>query len=439
MRNCAIIHPLHLELETAGLFRHQALNTIIRRSNVKNCLICKTPIEPFLSFGKMPIANGFLAPEQYPEEYFFELKTAFCPRCKMVQLVDLVDERKMFHENYAFFSSTSVRMAEHFQRFAQGVMSEYLGASDPFVVEIGSNDGIMLQNFSRAGVRHLGIEPSANVAEVARGKGIRTISEFFNEDLASRIVAEHGQADAFLGANVMCHIPYLHSVAAGIKILLKPRGVLMFEDPYLGDIVQKTSYDQIYDEHAFYFSVASISHLFGEHGLEVIDVQPQNVHGGSMRYVIAHKGARPVLAAVNTQRAKEDVLGLHRPETYDGLRRNVERSRDELMSLLRDLKRQGKRVVGYGATSKSATVTNYCGITPDLVEFISDTTPIKQGKFSPGAHIPVRPYRAFQERYPDYALLFAWNHAEEIMANEQKFRDAGGKWIIYVPKVQVNA
>ena len=406
---------------------------------MKNCLICKTPIEPFLSFGKMPIANGFLAPEQYPEEYFFELKTAFCPRCKMVQLVDLVDERKMFHENYAFFSSTSVRMAEHFQRFAQGVMSEYLGASDPFVVEIGSNDGIMLQNFSRAGVRHLGIEPSANVAEVARGKGIRTISEFFNEDLASRIVAEHGQADAFLGANVMCHIPYLHSVAAGIKILLKPRGVLMFEDPYLGDIVQKTSYDQIYDEHAFYFSVASISHLFGEHGLEVIDVQPQNVHGGSMRYVIAHKGARPVLAAVNTQRAKEDVLGLHRPETYDGLRRNVERSRDELMSLLRDLKRQGKRVVGYGATSKSATVTNYCGITPDLVEFISDTTPIKQGKFSPGAHIPVRPYRAFQERYPDYALLFAWNHAEEIMANEQKFRDAGGKWIIYVPKVQVNA
>ena len=406
---------------------------------MKNCLICKTPIEPFLSFGKMPIANGFLTPEQYPEEYFFELKTAFCPRCKMVQLVDLVDERKMFHENYAFFSSTSVRMAEHFQRFAQGVMSEYLGASDPFVVEIGSNDGIMLQNFSRAGVRHLGIEPSANVAEVARGKGIRTISEFFNEDLASRIVAEHGQADAFLGANVMCHIPYLHSVAAGIKILLKPRGVLMFEDPYLGDIVQKTSYDQIYDEHAFYFSVASISHLFGEHGLEVIDVQPQNVHGGSMRYVIAHKGARPVLAAVNTQRAKEDVLGLHRPETYDGLRRNVERSRDELMSLLRDLKRQGKRVVGYGATSKSATVTNYCGITPDLVEFISDTTPIKQGKFSPGAHIPVRPYRAFQERYPDYALLFAWNHAEEIMANEQKFRDAGGKWIIYVPKVQVNA
>ncbi|TRZ93417.1 MAG: class I SAM-dependent methyltransferase [Rhodocyclaceae bacterium] len=405
---------------------------------MKPCLICKTPIEPFMSFGKMPIANGFLTPEQYPEEHFFELVTAFCPHCKMVQLTELVDERKMFHENYAFFSSTSVRMAEHFQRFAEGVMKDYLDPADPFVVEIGSNDGIMLQNFARASVRHLGIEPSANVAEVARGKGICTISEFFNEDFARRIVAEHGQADAFLGANVMCHIPYLHSVAAGIRILLKPRGVLMFEDPYLGDIVQKTSFDQIYDEHAFYFSVASVSHLFGEHGLEVIDVQPQNVHGGSMRYVIAHKGARPVSASVALQRAKEETLGLNRPETYDQLRRNIERLRDELMALLRDLKRQGKRVVGYGATSKSTTVTNYCGITPDLVEFISDTTPIKQGKFSPGAHIPVRPYSAFEEHYPDYALLFAWNHAEEIMAKEQKFRDAGGQWINYVPKVQVS-
>lgn len=402
-----------------------------------HCLICKTLIEPFISFGKMPIANGFLIPKQYPEEYFFELKVAFCRHCKMVQLAELVDERKMFHENYAFFSSTSVRMGEHFQCFAQGVIKDYLAPSDPFVVEIGSNDGIMLQHFAHAGVRHLGIEPSANVAEVARGKGIRTISEFFNEDLASRIVAEHGQADAFLGANVMCHIPYLHSVAAGIRTLLKPRGVLVFEDPYLGDIVQKTSYDQIYDEHAFYFSVASISHLFGQHGLEVIDVQPQNVHGGSMRYVIAHKGARPVSAAVNVQRAKEEALGLHRPETYDGLRRNIERSRDELMSLLRGLKQQGRRVVGYGATSKSTTVTNYCGITPDLVEFISDTTPIKQGKFSPGTHIPVRSYDEFVRNYPDYALLFAWNHGAEIREKETPFTDAGGKWIMYVPKVEI--
>src|SRR4029077_13632822 len=167
---------------------------------------------------------------------------------------------------------TSTRMAEHFGRFAQSVMQDYLTEPDPFVVEIGSNDGIMMQNFAQAGIRHLGIEPSANVAAVARGKGINTICEFFDENLARRIVGEYGQADAFLGANVMCHLPYLHSVAAGIKILLKPTGVLMFEDPYMGDIVEKTSYDQIYDEHAFYFSVASISKLFAQHDLEVIDV-----------------------------------------------------------------------------------------------------------------------------------------------------------------------
>jgi methylation protein EvaC len=235
----------------------------------------------------------------------------------------------------------------------------------------------------------------------------------------------------------MCHIPYLHSVVAGICILLKPDGVVIFEDPYLGDIIEKTAYDQIYDEHAFYFSVSSISYLFAQHGLEVVDIIPQNVHGGSMRYVIAHQGTRPVSEAVKLQQAREEVMCLHRPEPFDGLRRAIESSRHDLVTLLRDLKRRGKRVVGYGATSKSTTVTNYCGIGPDLVEFISDTTPIKQGKYSPGTHIPVRPYQDFIAHYPDCALLFAWNHAEEIIAKEQRFIERGGKFIVYVPSVRV--
>ena len=401
------------------------------------CLICSKLIEPFHSFGRMPIANGFLAPEQFPSEYFFELKVAHCPACGMVQLTEHVDREKMFHENYAFYSSTSRRMEEHFRTLADDVGARYLTGKDPFVVEIGSNDGITLQHFAKRGVRHLGIEPSANVAEVARRKGVQTVCRFFDEALAREIVAQHGQADAFLGANVMCHIPYLHSVVEGIRLLLKPGGVVVYEDPYLGDIVEKTSYDQIYDEHAFYFSVASVGHLFGEHDMEVVDVARQNVHGGSMRYVIAHKGARPVSAAVERQRAKERQLGLEQPATYQRLSRNIERSRDELMDLLRDLKKAGKRVVGYGATSKSTTVTNYCGITPDLVEFISDTTPIKQGKYSPGVHIPIKPHADFAARHPEYALLFAWNHGEEIMAKETSFVASGGKWIVYVPKVSV--
>ena len=430
---------------------------------MKPCCICQTLIQPFISFGRMPIANGFLTPDEFAGEYFYNLGAGVCPKCHMVQLTELVDPGKMFHEQYAFFSSTSVRMAEHFQRFAEGVCARYLGMNckaglgergsgahgvtrptspnrsknDPFVVEIGSNDGVMLQHFARAGVRHLGIEPSANVAEVARGKGVQTICEFFDEALARRIVSEHGQADAFLGANVMCHIADLNSVVAGIKLLLRARGVLIFEDPYLGDIIEKTAYDQIYDEHAFYFSVTALDHLFAQHGLEIVDLSPQPVHGGSMRYTVAQRGAMAVSAAVVLQREKERALGLEQPATFEQFRRNVEKSRDELLALLRRIKMEGKRVVGYAATSKSTTVTNYCDITPELVEFISDTTPIKQGKFSPGAHIPVRPYAEFAARYPDYALLFGWNHGEEIMAKEKNFTAAGGKWILYVPRVMV--
>ena len=404
---------------------------------MSNCLICNTSIEPFMSFGPMPIANGFLHPDQFSDEYFFELQVSFCPDCGMVQLADPVDPNKMFHENYAFFSSTSAGMAAHFKHLADHLMRDHLHSPDPFVVEIGSNDGIMLQHLANAGFRHLGIEPSRNVARKAEDKGIRTLCEFFDEGVARKILTEHGPADVFVGANVMCHIPQLHSVFAGIQMLLKPTGVLIFEDPYLGDIIEKTSYDQIYDEHVFYFSLRSISHLVEQHGLEIIDVVPLEVHGGSMRYVIVHQGTRTVSDSVARQWSKEAALGLHRSEAYRQLRHNIERSRDALMKLLQELKRQDKRVVGYGATSKSTTVTNYCGITSDLVEFISDTTPIKQGKFSPGAHIPVRSYEDFAADFPDLALLFAWNHAAEIMAKEQNFRDAGGRWLVYVPRVEV--
>src|SRR2546428_13311089 len=195
---------------------------------MSKCVICQAETEPFMSFGKMPLANGFLASDQFRNEYFFELEVAFCPSCCMVQLAEQPEREKMFTPNYAYFSSTSMSMATHFEMFAQQVIADYLPPHDPFVVEIGSNDGIMLQHFARVGIRHLGIEPSANVAQVAACKGIQTKCRFFDKDFALEILAEHGQADAVLGANVMCHIPYLHSVVAGIKIFLKPGGVFVF-------------------------------------------------------------------------------------------------------------------------------------------------------------------------------------------------------------------
>jgi len=401
-----------------------------------NCRICNAPLNEFIDFGRMPIANGFLAPEQTDSEYFFGLRVGFCAACNMVQLIEQPERERMFNENYAYFSSISVRMEQHFKAFADMVLRDYLGG-DPFVVELGSNDGIMLHNFVDAGIRHLGVEPSQNVAEAARSRGVNTICSFFDEALAGEIKAQNGPADAILAANVMCHIPYLHSVAAGMKSLLKPEGVVIFEDPYLGDIIENTAYDQIYDEHVFYFSVSSVACLFEQHGMEVVDVLPQHTHGGSMRYVIAQKGKRAVSPAVAEQKRKEARLGLDRLETFHRFRSEVEASRDALKAVLQGLKAEGRRVVGYGATSKSTTVTVYCGITPELVEFISDTTPSKQGKLSPGAHIPVRPYADFAAAPPDVALLFAWNHGEEIMEKEAAFRREGGKWLRYVPKVEI--
>jgi methylation protein EvaC len=404
------------------------------------CRVCGGAIEAFMTFGRMPIANGFLKQSEVADEYFFELAPAFCDTCKMFQIVEQPDPDKMFHENYAFFSSTSRYMQAHFERYANFVIGEVLpGRADPFVVELGSNDGIMLRHFKERGMRHLGIEPSSNVADVARERGIDTISKFFNPALADEIVAAHGRADAIIAANVMCHIPDINGVAEGARRLLKPDGVFMFEDPYLGDMIAKTSYDQIYDEHVFIFSAMSVQRAFAPHGLELVDVMPQVTHGGSMRYVLAPQGSRPVAPRVAEQLAKESAQGLDRADTYRRFKANCEKSRAGLMQALETLRREGKRVVGYGATSKSTTVTNYCGITPAHVEFISDTTPIKQGKLSPGVHIPVKPYAEFVNKYPDCALLFAWNHAAEIREKEQSFIAAGGQWLVYVPEVKIES
>lgn len=405
---------------------------------MQKCRSCDAELEPFMSFGKQPIANGFLAPAEFAGEYFFEMRVASCPRCSLFQLIDQPEAERMFHGNYAFFSGTSSAMKTHFAGYAELVKTAYLaGEKDPFVVEIGSNDGIMLINFAEAGIRHLGIEPSANVAEVARGRGINTASKFFNRETAAEVVAANGKADAFMAANVMCHIPSLHSVIEGIGVLLKDKGVALFEEPYLGDVLAKTSYDQIYDEHVFLFSLTSVQHAFARHGFELIDALPQGTHGGSMRYVLARKGARPVGPNVTRLLQAEQVAGFAKPGTYLGFKSACERSRSDLVGLLRDLKAKGKRVVGYAATSKSTTVLNYCGIGPDLLEFISDTTPIKQGKFSPGMHVPVRSHAEFAAKYPDYALLFGWNHAKEILAKEEAYSKAGGKWIHFVPKVEI--
>ncbi len=404
---------------------------------MSQCRVCNSNYEPFINFGPQPIANGFIPEEKSNDEYFFEMKVGHCENCNMVQLIDQPDREKMFHGEYPFFSSLSKHMQVHFKNFAETVTTRFLTQNpNPFVVEIGCNDGIMLKNFAEKNIKHLGVEPSENVAKVAEEKGIRVTSRFFDYDLAAETRDKFGPADAILSANVICHIPYIDSIFSGVEKLLSEKGVFVYEDPYLGDIVEKTSYDQIYDEHVFFFSAISVSYLSEKFNLELIDVEAQPTHGGSMRYYIARKGAYQPAENVAKLITKEKELGLDKPETFERFRANVEKSREDLVGLLKKLKNEGKRVVGYGATSKSTTVLNYCNIDRELIEFISDTTPLKQGKVSPGKHIPIKPYESFKEDFPDYALLFAWNHRKEIMEKEGDF-SANRKWITYVPEVQI--
>ena len=386
----------------------------------------------------MPIANAFSTKKELEDEYTFPMRVGFCESCNMVQLVEQPDREKMFHENYAFFSSTSNYMKDHFKRFADSVSELQALDENSFVLEIGSNDGIMLQNFVASGVPCLGVEPSENVAKIAMHKGIEVISEFFDRPLAEKISKTHQKADAILSANVMCHIPYMHSIYDGVKALLKESGIFIFEDPYLGEIIEKTSFDQIYDEHVFLFSALSINKLANMHDLELINVEPQITHGGSMRYTLAHKGVKTVSKNVATLIEQEVGLGLDNKKSYLGFTDSVNKIRGDLIELLKKLKKEGKKVVAYGATSKSTTVTNYFGITPELVECIYDTTPIKQNKYSPGAHIPVLPYDQFRKSNPDYVLLFAWNHAEEIMKKEIDYMGSNRHWITYIPEVKIH-
>jgi methylation protein EvaC len=402
-----------------------------------NCRICDIAVQPFMTFGKMPIANGFLNPEDFATEYFYELKPVFCENCLTFQIAEQPDPKKMFHSNYAFFSRTSTYMVNHFKGYADWIISKHLSSPDPFVVEMGSNDGAMMETFLKNKIRHLGIEPSENVAEEARKHGINTLCSFFNLNTAEKIASEYGLADILIAANVICHIPDLDGVARGVNHLLKPNGILVFEEPYLGDMIENTSYDQIYDEHVYIFSARSVQNIFKKYDFELIDVKPQSTHGGSMRYVLARKGKQPISKHVEELLAYENEKKLHLKETYEFFSRRCELSKKGLVATLQQQKESGKRVVGYAATSKSTTVLNYCNIGPDLIEFISDTTPIKQGKYSPGTHIPVRSHDEFKNNYPDKALLFAWNHKSEIMEKEMLYSSNGGQWIVYVPQVNI--
>jgi SAM-dependent methyltransferase len=402
------------------------------------CRVCDGKVREFIDLGRQPCANGFLLPEEAGTEVFFRLAVGICESCAMVQLLEEVPQDIRYNAEYRYLASGSAGHRKHFEENAYRFMENELTGPDAFIIEIGCNDGVMLSTIAQAGLSHVGVEPSANVAELASAKGINILNDFFDEQLAADIYSGYGPADVIFGANTICHISHVGSVFRGIDALLKPAGVFVFEEPYLGTVINQGAFDQIYDEHVFYFSVLSVHALAERYGFELVDAERIPLHGGEIRYTIARRGARIAQPSVASLLADEKAARLSAPETLERFRYTVEKSRDDLVALLRQIRSDGQRVVGYGAPGKSTTVTNYCGIGPDLVPFICDSTPAKQGCVVPGSRIPVRPPEAFADPYPDYALLFAWNHADEIMVKEQRFSRSGGSWIHYVPGVRIS-
>ena len=401
------------------------------------CRICGGRVHEVLDFGRQPISDAFLAPGHAGEEFFYRLAVGCCASCGLVQQLDEVPRQRMFHQDYPYRSSGSMVMRKHFEQVALRLLETELTGPDPFVVEIGSNDGVMLRTISEAGVRHVGVDPSGAAAETARTMGVRSRTDFFERGTATAVCDQDGPADVIFSANTISHIAYLDSVFDGVLALLAPEGVFVFEDRYLADIVDNNAFDQIYDEHFYLFSIRSVANLARRFGLELVDAEHLPVHGGTIRYTVARQGRRRPTAAVEEFLTAERERGLTHPDTFARFAGAVREIRDDLLTVLREIRALGRTVVGYGATAKSATTTNFCGLGPELVPFVCDSTPGKQGKLMPGSHIPVRPPSAFADPYPDYALLFAWNHAEEIMAKERAFRESGGKWILYVPDVRV--
>lgn len=401
------------------------------------CRVCgdKTS-HKFLSLGPMPLANGFLREDQLntPEPYY-PLDVCFCSTCGLVQLGYVVTPKIMF-KDYSFLTSASEPAKLHFAEFAEDVIQRFSMPPESLVVDIGSNDGTLLQNFQKHGMKVLGIEPATNIAKLAASRRIETINDFFSQRAAEVICAERGQARVITAANVFAHVHDLDSLLHGVNYLLDNDGIFAIEVPYLVDMLDKLEFDTIYHEHLSYFAIRPLVALFAKFGMSIIEVQRISPAGGSLRLYV-QKSVHSLPSSVTELLKLEAEARLDSLKTYQKFAQGVEQVKEVLLSLLKSLKARGASIVGYGAPAKGNVLLNYCKIGTDILDYIIDTTPFKQGCYTPGMHIPVFPESRFHEAPPDYALLLVWNYADAILQKEEGYRQAGGKFIIPVPNPRI--
>jgi SAM-dependent methyltransferase len=409
-------------------------------AGVSRCRFCGAGLRyTFVDLGMSPLCESYVPLERVNSmEAFYPLHAKICEACLLVQLEEFVTADAIFSE-YAYFSSYSDSWVAHAKRYVEMAVERFGLDSNSLVVEVASNDGYLLQHVAARGIPALGIEPAANVAEVARERGIETVVEFFGRDAASRLAAEGRAADLLAANNVMAHVPDLNDFVGGFPLLLAPEGVVTIEVPHLLRLVESNQFDTIYHEHFSYFSLLTGRQVLEAHGLQVFDVDELKSHGGSLRYYAQHAGTgrHAVTDRVEELAERERSLGFDTLEAHRSFSDQVNETKWRLLEFLIAKRREGKRIAGYGAPGKGNTLLNFCGIRTDLIEYTVDRNPYKQGQFLPGTHIPIRHPEVLEQDRPDYIVILPWNLKEEIVEQLAYAREWGARFVVPIPEVQV--
>lgn len=406
-----------------------------------NCRHCTHPLEHvFLDLGFAPPSNAYLTEADLTKpELYFPLKLFVCDQCWLVQTEDYAQADELFRSDYAYFSSVSQGWLDHAARYVEKVSRQFNLGKNSHVIEVASNDGYLLKNFVAAGIPCLGIEPTASTAAAAEALGIPVLREFFGQRLAEKLVAEGRAADLVLGNNVYAHVPDINDFTAGLKTVLKQGGVVTLEFPHLLNLIEQNQFDTVYHEHFSYLSLHTVNRIFAQAGLRVWDVEQLPTHGGSLRVYGCHQDDdRDTTAAVQELLQKEHSRGLCQLATYQEFQQRADRVKDDLLVFLIEQKRAGNKVAAYGAAAKGNTLLNYAGVKPDLLPFVCDAAPSKQGKYMPGSHIPIQSTELIQEQRPDYVLILPWNIAEEVISKNAFVREWGGVFVTAIPKLIIS-